>query len=181
MLTNQALFLACRYRSLKVSDLMWNYRHTSHQRKESGARDITDHNVSNRNESSAHPAYIIALISLFFFELQFFTPARNTVSFVCPAPCTWKEKHHVVLQDARFIQILTCSQKSWKTSLMHCLAPFEVMEIHLANDFLIYLDLWNKNIYIRWVKIMKSGGNLLLTSRKKKNMLKLFWICFLIL
>lgn len=36
---------------------------------------------------------------------------------------TWKEKHHVVLLDARFIQILTRTQESWKMSFNRCFSP----------------------------------------------------------
>lgn len=66
---------------------------------------------------------------LIFSAAVFHTSEQNSVLRLLPVLLcarlqawlrTWKEKHHTVLLDARFIQSLTCTQKGWKMSLMFC-------------------------------------------------------------
>lgn len=117
-----------------------------------GLTEITDHKGSNRNESTAHPSDI----SAFYFLLSFLRctfshqrtkrsppfAARAALSYTSSmVNSTWKEKHHVVQLDARFVQILTCTQESWKMSFMCCFSPLSSL---VGNIFIRSVKLSHK-------------------------------------
>lgn len=118
---------------------MLNDRRTSHQRKKSWPhRSHRPQRIQQKWvdctpiwHQSLHPP---SLLSFFFFLRCTFSHQHTKQSppFAASAALsytssmvnsTWKEKHHVVRLDARFIQILTCTQESWKMSSVRCFSP----------------------------------------------------------
>lgn len=114
---------------------MWNDRHTSHQRKKSWPRRHHRPQRIQQKWVGCTPIWHQSsfLYILFFLWCTFShqhtkqsPPFAASTALSCTLSrvnSTWKEKHHVVLLDARFMQILTCTQESWKISFMCCFSP----------------------------------------------------------
>lgn len=153
------------YWSRKVCDLMLNDRHTGHQRKKTWPR--RHHRLQRIQRRHEQPSNITSLFPLLSF--RWCTSHQHTKQpppFAASAALsytssmvksTWKEKHHVVTLEARFIQILTCThKKAGKCPLCAVLslchlrlwwAGFEIVEVGQTNYFLIYFYLRGQSIY----------------------------------
>lgn len=109
---------------------------------------FTGHKESNRNKSDISPFFFSFSFLMCTFSHQHtkqppLFAASAALSYTSSmVNSTWKEKHHVVLLDARFIQILTCTQESWKISFMCCFSPLSSstlvgrVEVHLTINSL---------------------------------------------
>lgn len=131
-----------------------------------GPADIAGHKESDRKESAAHPSDISP--SSLFLRCTFShqhtkqsPPPAASAALSCTASMvksTWKEKHHVVPLDARFIQLLTCTQESWKMFSGRCSGPKSSStlvardrnswEVRLTDCFLVCPQTYEANVFM---------------------------------